>query len=152
VLAHHSPNATVEGLDIVPPEDRPPVNWVRFAFQTMVGIGTGLALLGAIFALTWWRKRRLPRSRWFYRAVMLAGPASLVALICGWITTEVGRQPWIVYETMRVRDAVTASDGLEVGFAVLVVVYIGVAVGLYWLIRRLTASPPHTEVGEPVHH
>jgi cytochrome d ubiquinol oxidase subunit I len=151
VLAAHDPNATIEGLEIVPPEDRPPVNYVRFAFQTMVGIGTGLALLGALFAVTWWRKRRLPRSKWFYRAVMLAGPASLVALICGWITTEVGRQPWIVYETMRVSDAVTASDGLEVGFVALVVVYAGVAVGLFWLIRRLTAAPPYTEVGPPVH-
>jgi cytochrome d ubiquinol oxidase subunit I len=147
VLAAHDPNATIEGLEIVPPEDRPPVNYVRFAFQTMVGIGTGLALLGTVFAVTWWRKRRLPRSPWFYRAVMLAGPASLVALICGWITTEVGRQPWIVYETMRVSDAVTASNGLEVGFVVLVVVYIGVAAALWWLIRRLTARPPHTEVG-----
>ena len=84
------------------------------------GSAPALALLGTVFALTWWRKRRLPRSPWFYRAVMLAGPLSLVALICGWITTEVGRQPWIVYETMRVSDAVTASDGLEVGFVVLV--------------------------------
>jgi cytochrome d ubiquinol oxidase subunit I len=147
ILARHDPNATIQGLEIAPPEDRPPVNWVRFAFQTMVGIGTGLALLGTVFALTWWRKRRLPRSKWFYRAVMLAGPASLVALICGWITTEVGRQPWIVYETMRVSDAVTASDGLEVGFVALVVVYIGVAAALWWLIRRLTARPPQTEVG-----
>ena len=138
VLAAHNPNATIQGLEIVPPEDRPPVNYVRFAFQTMVGIGTGLALLGTVFALTWWRKRRLPRSPWFYRAVMLAGPLSLVALICGWITTEVGRQPWIVYETMRVSDAVTASDGLEVGFVVLVLVYIGVGAALWWL-----HPPPH---------
>ena len=133
------------------PQDRPPINYVRFAFQTMVGIGTALALLGVFFALTWWRKRRLPRSKWFYRAVMAAGPLSLVALICGWITTEVGRQPWIVYETMRVSDAVTASDGLELGFGVLVAVYVGVVIALWWLIRRLTARPPHTEVGaEPL--
>jgi cytochrome bd ubiquinol oxidase subunit I len=147
VLAAHNPNATIQGLEIVAPQDRPPINYVRFAFQTMVGIGTALALLGVFYALTWWRKGRLPRSKWFYRAVMAAGPLSLVALICGWITTEVGRQPWIVYETMRVSDAVTASDGLEVGFATLVVVYIGVAVALWWLIRRLTARPPQSEVG-----
>ena len=73
---------------------------VRFAFQTMVGIGTGLALLGVVFFVTWLR-RRLPRSPWFYRAVMAAGPLSFVALIAGWITTEVGRQPWIVYKVMR---------------------------------------------------
>ena len=85
----------------MPPEDRPPVNIVRLAFQTMVGIGTALALLGVVFVWTWWRKRRLPRSPWFYRAVMAAGPLSFVALIAGWIATEVGRQPWIVYQVMR---------------------------------------------------
>jgi cytochrome bd ubiquinol oxidase subunit I len=147
LLAAHDPNATVEGLEIVPPRDRPPVNVVRFSFQTMVGIGTGLALLGTLFVLTWWRRRALPRSPWFYRAVMAAGPLSLVALICGWITTEVGRQPWIVYETMRVSDAVTASDDLEIGFAVLVAVYLGLGAAVVWLLRRLTAKPPATEVG-----
>src|SRR4051812_39455324 len=70
VLAHHDPNATVQGLDSVPPQARPPVTIVRVAFQTMVGIGTGLALLGAVFFVTWVRRRRLPHSRWFYRAVM----------------------------------------------------------------------------------
>ena len=83
---------------------------------------------------------------------MLAGPASLVALICGWITTEVGRQPWIVYETMRTSEAVTASDGLEIGFAVLGAIYLALAVAVVWLLRRLTAKPPHTEVRELVHH
>jgi cytochrome d ubiquinol oxidase subunit I len=150
VLAKHDPNATVEGLDTVPPEDRPPVNVVRFAFQTMVGIGTGLALLGTIFFLTWLRKKRLPRSRWFYRAVMAAGPLALVALISGWITTEVGRQPWIVYEVMRTEQAVTSADGLEVGYAVLVAVYLSLAVGVFWLLRRLASKPPDTEVSEPV--
>jgi cytochrome d ubiquinol oxidase subunit I len=150
LLAHHDPNARVVGLEAVPADDRPPVNIVRFAFQTMVGIGTALALLGALFFLTWFRKRRLPRSRWFYRAVMAAGPLALVALIAGWITTEVGRQPWIVYEVMRTEQAVTSADGLEVGYAFLVIVYIGLAAAVVWLLRRLTARPPATEVGAPV--
>jgi cytochrome d ubiquinol oxidase subunit I len=81
LLAFHNPNAVVTGLDSVPPDDRPPVNVVRYAFQAMVGIGTGLALLGAVFLFTWWRRRRLPRSPWFYRAVIVAGPAAFVALI-----------------------------------------------------------------------
>jgi cytochrome bd ubiquinol oxidase subunit I len=146
LLAHHDPTATVTGLDSVPAQDRPPVNVVRYAFQAMVGIGTALAALSAIFLLTWWRRRRLPRSVWFYRAVMAAGPLALVALIAGWVATEVGRQPWIVYETMRTRDAVTASDGLEIGFAALVLVYLGLGAALAWLLRRLTARPPETEV------
>jgi cytochrome bd ubiquinol oxidase subunit I len=146
LLATHNPNGTVQGLDIVPPDDRPPVNIVRFAFQTMVGIGTALALLGAVFVLTWWRKRRLPRSRWFYRALIAAGPLALVALVAGWITTEVGRQPWIVYEVMRVSDAVTGNDGLELGFAALVLVYLGLGGAVAWLLRRLAARPPEREV------
>jgi cytochrome d ubiquinol oxidase subunit I len=146
LLATHDPNGRVEGLDIVPPEDRPPVNIVKYAFQTMVAIGTGLALLGTVFVLTWWRKRRLPRSVWFYRAVMAAGPLALVALIAGWVTTEVGRQPWIVYETMRVSDAVTGNDGLELGFAALIVVYLGLGAAVAWLLRRLAAQSPEREL------
>ena len=126
------------------------MNVVRFAFQTMVGIGTGLALLGTVFFVTWLRKRRLPRSPWFYRAVMAAGPLSFVALIAGWITTEVGRQPWVVYEVMRTEQAVTAADGLEVGYAVLVVLYASLIAAVIWLLRRLTRRPPETEVAEAV--
>jgi cytochrome bd ubiquinol oxidase subunit I len=149
VLSRHNPNGKVIGLDSVPPEDRPPVNIVRFAFQTMVSIGTGLALLGVLFFLTWVRKRRLPRPRLFYAAVMLAGPAAFVALIAGWIATEVGRQPWIVYGFMRTEQAVTDANGLEVGYAVLIAVYLSLGAAVVWLLRRLTAAPPHTEVSGP---
>jgi cytochrome d ubiquinol oxidase subunit I len=147
LLAYHDPNATVQGLDTVPPADRPPVNVVRIAFQTMVGIGSALALLGVWFAVTWWRKRRLPRSPWFFRAVAVAGPLAFVALICGWITTEVGRQPWIVYQVMRTRDAVTGNNGLELAFGVLVLVYVGLGAACFWLLRRLASQPPEREVG-----
>jgi cytochrome bd ubiquinol oxidase subunit I len=146
ILAYHDPNAEVQGLEIVPPRDRPPVTIVRVAFQTMVGIGTGLALLGVVFFVTWLRKRRLPRSRWFYRAVMAAGPGAFVALIAGWITTEVGRQPWIVYEVMRTEQAVTSVDGLAVGYVFLILVYAGLGAAVVWLLRRLTRRPAITEV------
>jgi cytochrome bd ubiquinol oxidase subunit I len=141
LLARHDPNARIEGLETVPPEDRPPVNVVRFSFQTMVGIGTALALLAAVFLITWLRHRRLPRSPWFYRAVVIAGPLSLVALIAGWITTEVGRQPWIAYQVMRTAQAVTGADGLKVGYAFLVAVYVALGAAVVWLLRRLTRRP-----------
>jgi cytochrome bd ubiquinol oxidase subunit I len=144
ILAFHDPNATVTGLDSVPPGERPPVTIVRVAFQTMVGIGTGLALLGAVFFVTWLRRRRLPRSRWFYRAVMAAGPLAFVALIAGWIVTEVGRQPWIVYRVMRTEQAVTAVDDLEIGYAFLLIVYVGLGVAVVWLLRRLARRPERT--------
>ena len=84
---------------------------MRNAFQVMVGIGTFLALLAAWFLWARWRRGALPASPWFYRAVVAAGPLALVALIAGWIVTEVGRQPWIVYELMRTEEAVTGADG-----------------------------------------
>ena len=146
VLAYHDPNATVQGLDSVPPDDRPPVGIVRVAFQTMVSIGTGLALLGVVFFVTWLRRHRLPRSKWFYRAVMAAGPLAFVALISGWIVTEVGRQPWIVYQVMRTQQAVTAVDYLEVGYVFLVLVYLGLGAAVVWLLRRLTRRPATSEV------
>jgi cytochrome bd ubiquinol oxidase subunit I len=146
ILAHHDPNATVTGLDSVPPADRPPVNVVRLSFQAMAAIGTLLALIGLWFVATFLRFRRLPRSPWFYRAVIGAGPLALVALIAGWVATEVGRQPWIVYRVMRTAQAVTKSTGLGVGFAFLVVVYVGLGAAVVWLLRRLASQPPQTEV------
>jgi cytochrome d ubiquinol oxidase subunit I len=140
LLARHDPDATVQGLDAVPPDRRPPVNVVRASFQIMVGIGTALALLGVVFLVVRVRHRRLPESPWFYRAVVAAGPAALVALICGWIATEVGRQPWIVYGVMRTSEAVTDAGGIPVGYATLAAVYALVAVGVAWILRRLARA------------
>ncbi len=141
LLAFHDWNARVVGLDAVAPAERPPVNVVRVAFQTMVGIGTLLAMLGLAFVFVRVRFRKLPESAWFYRAIVLAGPASLVALIAGWVTTEVGRQPWVVYGVMRTSQAVTGAGGLPIGYATLVVVYLGVAAAVIWIVRRLAAAP-----------
>jgi cytochrome bd ubiquinol oxidase subunit I len=141
LLAFHSANATVEGLDTVGPADRPPVNVVRLAFQTMVGIGTLLAALSVAYIAVLWRLRRLPESIWFYRALAVAGPLSVVALIAGWVVTEVGRQPWVVYRVMRTSDAVTGASGIPVGYATLAVTYLALAVGVAWVLRRLARQP-----------
>jgi cytochrome d ubiquinol oxidase subunit I len=141
LLAFHSWNAKVQGLDAVPPSRRPPVNVVRVAFQTMVGIGTLLALVGVTYLVVWIRRRRLPVSRWFYRAVVAAGPLSAVALIAGWVTTETGRQPWVVYKVMPTADAVTGAPGIPVGYAALTVTYLAVACGVTWVLRRLARVP-----------
>ena len=146
ILAFHDPNAVVKGLTSVPPAERPPVNVVRLSFQTMVAIGSALGLLSLLFVLTCVFRRRLPRTPWFYRAVVVAGPLSLVALIAGWVATEVGRQPWIVYGVMRTAQAVTRSDSLEIGFVFLVVVYIGLGGAMAWLLRRLARQPPSSEI------
>jgi cytochrome d ubiquinol oxidase subunit I len=141
LLAFHSPNARVEGLDAVAPADRPPVNVVRFAFQTMVGIGSLLALLSIVYLVVRLRYRRLPESTWFYRALVLAGPLSLVALISGWVVTEAGRQPWVVYHVMRTAEAVTGAGGIPVGYATLAVVYLGLAAVVICVLLRLYRAP-----------
>jgi cytochrome d ubiquinol oxidase subunit I len=141
LLAFHDPNARVEGLDAVPPEDRPPVNVVRVAFTTMVGIGTLLALFGVWLLVVWWRRRALPNGRWFLRAVAAFGPLSVIALIAGWVTTEVGRQPWVVYGHIRTEEAVTGADGIPLGYAALVVIYLALAAATTWLLRRLARAP-----------
>jgi cytochrome bd ubiquinol oxidase subunit I len=143
LLAFHDPNATVTGLDSVPPDDRPPVDVVKLSFRTMVAIGSALAALGAWFLWTWWRHGRLPSSRWFHRALVVAGPASLVALVAGWVTTEVGRQPWVVYEVMRTEQAVTGAGGIPVGFAALALVYVGLFAITAVMLRRLGRQPFH---------
>ncbi len=145
LLAFHDPNARVTGLDSVPEDDRPPTGIVKVSFRLMVFIGSGLAALGAWFVWLWWRRGRLPRSLWFYRALVAAGPAALVALIAGWVTTEVGRQPWVVYRVMRTESAVTGASGIPVGFAALGLVYLGLAAVAFVMLRRL--SRPPLEVG-----
>jgi cytochrome d ubiquinol oxidase subunit I len=141
LLAFHNPNAVVKGLDTVPPDRQPPVNVVRVSFQLMVAIGTLLALLAAVYLFVRIRHGRLPESPWFYRAVALAGPASVVALVAGWVVTEVGRQPWVVYQVMLTNEAVTGASGIPVGYATLVIVYAGVLAGVVWILRRLARMP-----------
>jgi cytochrome d ubiquinol oxidase subunit I len=141
VLAFHDPNARVQGLDAVPPADRPPVNIVRICFQAMVGIGTLLAALGALVLYRRVRRRALPEWRWFYFGLAAAGPLSVVALICGWIVTEVGRQPWVVYRVMPTSQAVTNAGGIPVGYATLWIVYLAVGAGVVWILRRLARAP-----------
>jgi cytochrome d ubiquinol oxidase subunit I len=142
LLAYHDADATVVGLDAVVPENRPnAINVERYAFQSMVGIGTLLALLGAAVLWVRWRRGRLPRGRWFHRALVAAGPLAVLALLAGWVTTEVGRQPWIVYRVMRVDEAVTGAGGIPVGYAALALVYLGLAAAVWWILRRLARAP-----------
>jgi len=141
ILAFHSWSAKVQGLQSVPPDQRPPVNVVHWAFQTMVGIGTLLALLGVVYLAIWIWRKRLPESTWFYRALVVAGPLAVVALISGWVVTEVGRQPWVVYGVMRTDAAVTGAHGIPVGYGALAAAYLVVACGLAWVLRRLARAP-----------
>jgi cytochrome d ubiquinol oxidase subunit I len=142
LLVHLDPNAYVAGLDGVPAGARPPVNIVHLAFDGMVGIGFGLLALGAWLGWSWWRHRDIPRSRWFLRAVAASGVASVVAMEAGWITTEVGRQPWIVYRLLRVDQAVNPARGIDWGLPILLVVYTILTAAIIYVLMHMVRSRP----------
>ncbi|MFD5636421.1 cytochrome ubiquinol oxidase subunit I [Streptomyces sp. NPDC127077] len=128
ILAGGSPGTEVTGLTSVVAADRPTARQAtiaHWAFDIMAGIGSVLILLALWYGWCWLRRRDLPRSPWFFRCAAVAGVASVVTVECGWITAEVGRQPWIVYEHMRVSEAVTptGAGSLWTMFGVVVVVY-----------------------------
>jgi len=137
-LVGWSTDTQVTGLDTVPPDDRPPANtMLHWAFDTMVGICTALIALGLWLGIAWWRKRDIPRTPWFLRATAVSGLAAIVALECGWIVTEVGRQPWIVYNVMRTEDAVTQADGVPVTFGLIVLLYAVVGTTTVLVLRAM---------------
>ena len=113
----------MQGLDTVPPDQRPTIrqtNIVHLCWDIMVGLGTLLFLLSVWYALSWIFRRRMPASKWFLRAAATAGVAAVITMEAGWIVTEVGRQPWIVYGHMKVEDAVTANAGVWITFLAVV--------------------------------
>jgi cytochrome d ubiquinol oxidase subunit I len=138
-LVGFSTDTKVIGLDSVAPKDRPPANtMLHLAFDAMVGICSALIALGAWLAFSWFRKRDIPKTKWFLRATAISGVASVVALECGWIVTEVGRQPWIVYEVMRTKDAVTQANGVWVSLAVVLVAYAALGTATVLVLRAMT--------------
>ena len=131
-------NRDVPGLDVAPTADQPPANVVHNSFQIMVGIGTALVLFSLWF---WWRRRRQHdalTSRRFLKLAVIAGPAAVLALESGWTTTEVGRQPWIVQDVLRVKDAVTPNGGIWISFSVILIVYAGLGTITYRVIRSMS--------------
>jgi cytochrome bd ubiquinol oxidase subunit I len=144
----------IVGMNAVAPRDRPPATIVHWAFDVMVFAAGGLSLLAAWFVVAWWRRRDLPRSPWFLRASVLSGALAMIAMEAGWITTEVGRQPWVVYGVMRTSEAVTLAPGIWGTFTVVVTLYGVVGVGLILVLCRMarrwrTAGPGSTEVRTP---
>jgi cytochrome d ubiquinol oxidase subunit I len=137
-LVGWSTSTQVTGLDSVPPDDRPPANtMLHWAFDTMVGICSAMIALGLWLLIVWWRRRDIPQTKWFLRAVAVSGLAAIVAMECGWIVTEVGRQPWIVYQVMRTEDAVTKASGVWVTFALIVGLYVVLGVVLVVTLRAM---------------
>ncbi|MDT7616893.1 MAG: cytochrome bd ubiquinol oxidase subunit [Pseudonocardiales bacterium] len=149
LLVTHDPNGKVVGLESVPPDLRPPVNIVHLSYNAMVGIGSALLLITLCLAWSWWRRRRAPQSRWFLRAVAVSGAAAVVAMEAGWVTTEVGRQPFIVYGVLRTADAVSPAPGLYLGYYAVVVIYVLLTVLTLVVLRRLARSHATPAPQEP---
>lgn len=144
-LVGFSADSHVTGLNEIPDDERPPANtFLHLSFDAMVGIGTGLLLLGVWTAVVWWKRRDIPRTPWFLRIVAVSGVASILALWAGWIVTEVGRQPWIIAGILRTRDAVTPMPGIAVPFALFTLLYVGLAVAVVWLLYRQIVRAPRT--------
>jgi cytochrome bd ubiquinol oxidase subunit I len=134
-------NTTIEGLNSFPSGSRPTiheVNVVHLAWDVMVGIATGLLLLSLWFAITWLFRRRLPKTKWFLRLASVAGIAAILALEAGWVVTEVGRQPWIVFGFMKVEAAATSNSGVWLTFLIVLAIYLTVGVTTILVLRGMS--------------
>jgi len=149
LLAGFHTSTRVRGLDAVPAAVRPDarlVSTVHLSFDLMVGSAFALLGLALWFGAAWWRRRDLPRSRWFLRATAVSGAVSVVCLEAGWVVTEVGRQPWTVVGFLLTRDAVATSGNLWPFFAGTLVIYAAVGVATVLVLR---AMRHRWEVGVP---
>jgi cytochrome d ubiquinol oxidase subunit I len=153
VLAFGDPNAEVKGLNDFPEDEHPPVAVVHFAFQIMVGCGTLMVLITIWSVWRYWKSRRKNPadwvdSKWFLRALVFAAPLGFIAIETGWTVTEVGRQPWIIYNVMRTSAAVTPMPGLVVPFITFTILYIFLAIITVWLLFRQIAASPKEPAAE----
>lgn len=139
-LAFGDFDAEVRGLEEFPRDTWPPIAPTHLAFDLMVGCGMVLLGLSALLAFLAWRRKRLPDHPKVLLAIALAGPLGFVALEAGWTVTEVGRQPWVIYDVMRTADAVTPMPGLVVPFVTFTLVYALLAVAVVYLLRRQFAA------------
>jgi cytochrome d ubiquinol oxidase subunit I len=129
----------VTGLEDIPADERPPANTLlHLSFDGMVGIGTALLALAAWFAFVWWRRREIPKTPWFLRAVAISGAGAVLALWAGWIVTEVGRQPWIVQGYMRTSEAVTDAKGIWFSFALVLLLYAAIGTIAILVLRSMS--------------
>jgi len=147
LLVGFGPGTRVTGWDSVPAADRPPVVWlIHLCFDAMVALGTLLLLVGLWAAWEWWRRRQFPRQRLFWMACAVSGLAAIVAMECGWVVTEVGRQPWVVNGLQTTAAAATKNQGIVVTLSIIVVIYAALAVVGVLILRSLARRWHHSDL------
>ncbi|MBF5007098.1 cytochrome ubiquinol oxidase subunit I [Diaphorobacter caeni] len=151
LILTHSWDGQYQGLKEFAPEDRPNVLIVFWSFRVMVGLGMLMLLLAVLGAWLRWRKR-LYGSRAFLRFATWMGPSGLIAVLAGWFTTEVGRQPWIVYGVMRTKDAVSnhSAEVLGATLVIFVIAYLAVfGIGVRYMLKLVGQGPqPHEDAND----
>src|SRR5207342_239626 len=131
----------VQGLDSFPADARPSireVNVVHLCWDIMVGLGTLLFLFTLWYWASWIFRRDMPQSRWFLRGAAVAGILAVVTLEAGWTVSEVGRQPWIVYQKMKVDEAATANTGIWITFVGVTILYLGLGITTILVLRMMS--------------
>jgi cytochrome bd ubiquinol oxidase subunit I len=143
LILTHSWNGTIQGLKEVAPQDRPYVPIVFFAFRAMVGIGIILLAVSTVGAYLRWRGRLFTR-RWFLITLVIVMPLGFIAIITGWIVTEAGRQPWVVYGAVRTADAASSLVATDVGMTAILftIVYASLLAGFLWFFLRIVMEGP----------
>jgi cytochrome bd ubiquinol oxidase subunit I len=140
LLLYNDPNAVVAGLDATPRGDWPPVAVVHVAFQVMVGCGLIMAALAAWSGWRWWRSKELETDRWLLRSLVVASPLGMIAIQAGWVVTEVGRQPWVIYHVLRTSDSVTPMPGLWIPMTTFSLLYLILTAIVIWAMWRHIAA------------
>ena len=148
-LAYDDFNAVIKGLDQVPRAYWPSIAIVHLSFDGMVGSGLFILLVALVFwTLYWFRKRAFPQNRLLLWGVVLAGPLAFLAIELGWMVTEIGRQPWVIYGYgyppgygLLTKDAVTTAPFLNISFLLFSLIYVLLAVALIWLLLKVARRP-----------
>ena len=146
LMTYHDPHALVRGLDSFPRRDWPsPLAPVHLAFQVMVG--ARFAMVAVVLWAGWllWRRHTIYDTAWFLRALVAASPLGIVAVEAGWVVTELGRQPWIIYGVMRTAEAVTPMPGLAASFVLFTILYFFLAVVVAYLLWEQVIESPKKE-------
>ncbi|WP_322053886.1 cytochrome ubiquinol oxidase subunit I [Paraburkholderia bannensis] len=151
LILTHSWDGEIRGLKTFAPEDRPNSTLIFWTFRVMAGLGVLMIVLAVA---GWWLRKRgtLYESRLFQRFTLLMGPTGFITLLAGWITTEAGRQPWVVYGVMRTSQAVSPLTAQQVGISLMAFVFVYFLVfgtGIYYLLKLMRKGPALP--GEPSH-